>query len=140
MVQAVRPAGADDGHLVDVLRHMGIPVRHPGAALAVLLESALGTEQRVAGGPHSGDRLAEGIGHGLSAQFGQLGLGVEQVEVAGSALHEQPDHRLGFGLMMRLFRRKRIGQLRGHEAVLLQHVGERDAGQAAAGALKELTP
>ena len=28
---------------------------------------------------------------------GQLGLGVEQVEVAGAALHEQRDHRPGPG-------------------------------------------
>ena len=43
--------------------------------------------------------------------------------------------------MVRLLWRERIGQLRrGHQAVLMEHVGERDAGESAAGALEELTP
>src|SRR6266581_5849297 len=35
----IRSCWADDGHLVDVLRYVGVPVRHPRAALSVLLES-----------------------------------------------------------------------------------------------------
>ena len=139
MVQTVGPAGADDGHLVDVLGDVGIPIRDPGSALPVLLEGALGGEQRVVAGPHGGDGLSERGWHGLSSQLGQLRLGVEDIDVTGAAFHEQPDYGLGFGLVVRFFGRKRVNHGgSGQKAVLLQHVRQRDAGQATTGALEKL--
>ncbi len=88
VIQAVRPAGADNGHLVDVLGHVGIPVGHPHAALPVLLEGALRAEQGIVAGAHGGDGLAERSRHGLAVHFGQLRLRVEDVDVAGAAFHE----------------------------------------------------
>src|SRR5215472_17814963 len=42
VVDAVGPAGADHGHLIDVLRDVRIPVRHPDSTLPMLLEGSLG--------------------------------------------------------------------------------------------------
>ena len=41
--------------------------------------------------------LAEGARHRLARQLLQLGLGIEEIDVAGAAFHEEPDHALGFG-------------------------------------------
>ena len=40
-------------------------------------------------------RIDSGIG--LPGHFFQLRLGIEQVDMAGAAFHEQPDDRLGRG-------------------------------------------
>ena len=58
-------------------------------------------------------RLFFGVrgGHDLPVELLQLGLVVEQFELAGSAGHEQKDHALGLGRKMRWRAAKRIRQI-----------------------------
>ena len=60
-------------------------------------------------------------GMGWPASSLQLRLGIEQIEVAGTALHEQPDDGFGFGRMVRLLGRQRIGRIVARLAVLVKH-------------------
>ena len=75
------------------------------------------------------DLVEDVPGGRASRQPGQLRLGVEQVDLAGSAVHEQVDHRLGPGpvmgspglqVMHRVAGQRRIGG----EEVLSQQAGQ----------------
>src|SRR5262245_42218375 len=59
------------------------------------LERAFRGEQRRVSGPaHRGDGALDGPWQRLSGEFGQLRLGVEQVDVTRPAIEEQPDDAL----------------------------------------------
>src|SRR4051794_20093440 len=108
MIQPVSYAAAENGEIVDMLRDLGIPIGDPDTALSVLLECALRGEQRVARGTHGGYHFTEGRGHRLTVELRKFRLGVEQIDVAWPAFHEQPDHRFRRRLMMRWLGRERI--------------------------------
>ena len=94
MVQAIRPAGAEDGHIVDMLGDFGIPVGNPDAALAVLLPVALVGMSVLLAVPMAVTTLPNEAGMGWPASFSRARLGIEEVEVAGTAFHEEPDHAI----------------------------------------------
>ena len=66
-----------------------------GELIARTQHGGVGADERVA--LSVDDRGREG----LAFQFGQFGLVVEELELRGSAGHEQVDDRLGFGRMVR---------------------------------------
>ena len=51
--------------------------------------------------------FAEGRRHRLAGQSLQLGLGIEEIDVAGTAFHEEPDDGFRRGRMVGLLRRER---------------------------------
>src|SRR5215472_2240910 len=105
MIQAVRPAGADDGHVVYVRGGVLIPVGHPHAALAVLLPGTFGSLQGVVGSSSRGLlRFADGVRDGFAIELREGWLGIEEIDVAGTALHEEEDDGLGERRMVRGFR------------------------------------
>ncbi len=98
VVQAVGMATANDGDVVHAGGDFRIPVADPNARLSVLGEFALGAQQRRVGrAAHGRERAVEAIGQRLAGQLVELGLGIEQVDVAGPAVEEAPDDALGRG-------------------------------------------
>ena len=80
--------------------------------------------------------LVSSGGQRLAVPLLELGLGVEEIDLAGAALHEHEDDVLGLGREVRLARRQRILLDGGGAAIALQHLRERD-GADAAGAIAE---
>ena len=113
MIEAIGLAGTDHRQLISVPRDMRIPVRHPQTALAMLIPFALGRHERVARGAHGSNWAAKGFRHGLPRKFVQRWFGIEQVEVARPAFHEQPNDGLGFGGMVGLLGGQRVQAFRG---------------------------
>ena len=111
------------------------PVADLDAGLAVLAEGPPAGEQRVAAGAHRRDDRAEAGRQLLAVQPGQLGLGVEGVEMTRPAFHEQEDDRLRPGLHLgRLRGERRRGRFAGmQEAIPAQQVGQSQAAEPAAG-------
>ena len=86
----------DEGELVDLPCEVGEDAADPGAALAVPGPR----EGRLHQGPHGiGEEPGLGVeaGERLAIAPLQLGLVVPGVDLAGAAVHEQPDHGLGGG-------------------------------------------
>ena len=73
-------------HAVGQVRHQ---VGHFQAGLAVLAETARAGQQRRIALGELADRLAEALGQRLAVVLFQRGFGVEQVDVAGAADHEE---------------------------------------------------
>ena len=141
VIQSVGPAGADDSQIVHVLRNIRIPIGNPKPALPMLFERSLRCHQRIVRRAHRRNHFAEGRGHRLPVQFLQLRLRIEQIDVAWSALHEEPNDGLRLRRMVRLLRRHRVHRGgSGKRAVLVKQVRQRDTRQAAAGLRKELPP
>jgi len=130
MVEAVGPAGADDGQIVGVLRDFRIPITDPHATLAVLLPHTRRGHERVVAGAHSGDELAERRGHRLAGHLIERGLRIEEIDVAGTAFHEQPDDRFGLGLEVAGPRGIRVANLA--IGAFGEHGAERDRPEAGA--------
>ena len=72
----------------------------------------------------------------LAVPLLEFGLGVEEIDLAGPALHEHEDDVLGLGREVRLARRQRVLLDGGGAPVALQHLRQRD-GADAAGAIAE---
>jgi hypothetical protein len=68
----------------------------------------------------------------------ELGLGVEEIDLAGPAFHEHEDDVLGLGREMRFARRQRVLLDDGGAAVALQHLREGDGPDAACALAEEL--
>jgi hypothetical protein len=66
----------------------------------------------------------------------ELGLGVEEIELAGAALHEHEDDVLGLGREVRFARRQRVLLDGSGAAIAFQHLRQGD-GADAAGAIAE---
>src|SRR3954453_10130105 len=105
MVVGLGVARVQEGHVVDVLGHLGKDFRSPGAALPMLAKF----EGRLHQWP---DLIREeaGVlvetGQLLAISLGELRLIVPGVDLAGTTIHEQPNYSLGL-------RRKMCGP-RGH--------------------------
>ena len=100
MIQPVSPTRADDGNVVHMRRDLRIPVRNPDAALAILFERPLRRHERIGPRAHGRDGTTKRGRHGLARQLLQCRLGVEQVKMTRSSLHEKPDDRLRTGRVM----------------------------------------
>ncbi len=93
---------------------------------------------------------ALGLGEGQAQVFGEFGwqglampllefrLGIEEIDLAGSALHEHEDDILCLGREVRLTRRERVLLHGGAAAFTLQHLRQRDGADAAGAIPKEL--
>ena len=73
----------------------------------------------------------------LSIESAQLGLGIEEIDLAGATLHEERDHRPGPwlharnpGIQVERLSRLRNGLDVGEQPVLPEQTGERDATDA----------
>ena len=100
-----------------------------GAALAVLLKL-----------PRAGQHLGAGVGgvvvfdlagEFLAVELVELGLGIEEIDLARAALHEHRDHRLRLRGVRRLLRQQIVMRSlerrlfrRAEQAILLQQPGE----------------
>jgi hypothetical protein len=127
---------ADDAALVDHLLEVRERFGDLDARPAALLE--LQRRRKEAGAP---GRLLVALGVGLLAGiFRQRRLGIEGVEVARAAVHEQEDGTLGFGSEVR------DGQIGGWrdggrgEGGLPEHARQRRHAEARAGALEDVSP
>src|SRR5262249_23689383 len=71
----------------------------------------------------------------------QLGLVVPGIDMAGSAVHEEPDDRFRFGGEVRLLRRQRVGcRIAREQLLLIKQAGEGKEPESTAGALEEVAP
>ena len=149
MVVIGGPHRADDSDIVDHAAQVRPPVTDFDAALPPLGEADLhwvdGLHQLACGGGELYDVVLEPVrfenvsvrrvGDGLAGVLVQLRLGVEALEVAGAALHEEPDDALGLGGEVRQARGRRpggglVGGGRAPDAVALEHGAEGQTGKA----------
>ena len=97
---------------------------------------------------HGRVRLDEGeaqvFGHRrrqrLAVPLLQLRLGIEEIDLAGTALHEHEDDVLGLGREVRLAWRERIQLGRGGAAFACQQLRQRDGADAARAIAEEIPP
>jgi hypothetical protein len=106
VIDAVGPAGTDHGQFVGLRGDMGKPVADPEARLTVLLPRSLGGKNGRVEFTHRRDHAAEALRHGLTGQSVERRLRVEEIDVAGAALHEEKDHAFGPPRHMRWLRRQ----------------------------------
>jgi len=126
------PPIADEQAALTVARHAG-GQPHEDAAIAVTGIAA----------DDVGPLTLHGVGIGSIGDIAamvaiQLQLGVEALEMADAAAHEQPDDVFGFWREMRTAVRRRV--VRSGFAVAKQHGAEGEAGEAHAGVGEELAP
>ncbi len=139
VVDAVGPAGADDGEVVDASGGVGQKVGDGDAAVAVRAEGPLRAEQGVLADLAAGGDGAEALGEGITVQALEVGLGVEGFEVARAAVHEEIDDGIGLRGEVGGFRGEGVGRgvgIRLRE-VLLQHPGQGEEAESAAGVAEE---
>ena len=141
----------DERDVVDAGGQVGEQVADPRAALAVLPEVPLGTDDAALVAV-----AAAALGlhlDGLAVEPVELGLVVEGVDMARAAVHEQEDDALGLARQQGRLARQRVGPRAGQrrdaverlrlpreEPVMRQHARERDARERAAGLPEELAP
>ena len=107
MVRVVRLHRTDHAQIVDDSAHVREQIADLDAALAARLELPVGFLEIA----FDLAELALPVVHGdlLSVIGEQLGLRIERIHVRHAAGHVKEDHALGSRLVMRLFRRQRIG-------------------------------
>ena len=105
----------------------------------MLTEGELGPQQRCAGGDERRAIALQQPGRGkLAAPLRQLGLMVEELELAGPAGHEQVNDALGPGTEVRRFGYERAGRSRrSGGGIPAQQLVERHGAQAHAAFLEE---
>ena len=108
MIDPVGYAGADYAELVGDATVMGQPVGNPETTFPMLLPLSFGFEQGRVHFPHCGDGPVEASGKGLAGQFVKQGLGIEKIQVAGSALHEEKNDVFGLSPAMRNLGERRV--------------------------------
>ena len=117
VVEEVGLAGLDEAEVVGNRGRVREHIAHPCSALAVLLELLVMAEEvHAVARAHEGEALAfdEAGGDGLAVEFVELGLVVEELQLAGAAGHEEVDDALGLGLMVRRLGCERVGRRHGH--------------------------
>ena len=139
MSKAVGMTGPNDRHVVDALGHFGKETRNLDAGLAVLFEIPQAAQKRFAFGSIGVKTgIVFQVRDRLSVALGQFRLGIEQVDVARSAIHEEKNTAFGFRREMgRLGHEQRnLGRFGGSRAiekpVLRQQKSQRRADKAAA--------
>ena len=132
------PARADHREIIDTTGQIREQVGNLDPALAVLAKFPAAAEQTGVFLNELILRVAEFRRPRLSVEFVQEGLGVEGLEMAWAAGHEQEDHGLGLGLgQMRRLRCERIDTRRA-QAVGLEDRSKRHAAEAAESAADKL--
>ena len=137
VVHAFRPAGSDHSQVIDMLGDAGIPIRNPQSASAVALPLPVRRHDGHAmGSGRARDRQVERWRGDLSGQLLEERLRVEQIDVARSAFHEQPNDRFRSRRVMRGLGDQRTrfrGRSRGDSSIASQKVGQRHGSKPAAG-------
>jgi hypothetical protein len=139
VVAVFREQGTDDGNLIGMTGDVRQRLRKLQAGLTVLVELVRALEQV------AGDLLV--IGHflrrRLAVVFLQQRLGIEQVDVARPAVHEQLNHRPGLRGEVRWFRLHieggRSGRIRAKRFVIPEESRQSQAAKAAAKASQHAT-
>src|ERR1700722_2358242 len=128
----------DEGHVIDVLRHAGEDRRNPRSRLPTLLPGEGRLHQRPDLIDEEAGLVVEALEF-LPVALRQLRLVVPGIDLAGTAVHEQPDDRLRLGGEVRLLRRQRMEDmiLGGEQALLIEEAGQSERAEAAAGAAQE---
>jgi hypothetical protein len=118
MSHAVAVAAAEQTHFIGPLRDVWQEVGNLDAAFSARFEFAAGRKQFVFGDGAARFEMAERFRDRLTGEFDEIGLGIEQVDMAWSARHEKENDSLGFRWKMRGFGRERI--FRSKQAVLAE--------------------
>ena len=107
--ETVGPRAADHRDLVDAFRELREKIGHLHPGLAAFLENPPGTEQgaEVTRLKH---RLIFIEWHLLAMPLDQLRFGIKQIDLAGSAIHEQENNVPGFRRKMWRLGRERRGR------------------------------
>jgi len=134
VVQPVGPARADDAELVGVAADVGVPVRNRQPTVSVALPPASRRQQGVFRDSHRRDHPFDRFGQRLARQPVDLGLGIERVDVAGPAVHEQEDHAAGDAAVVPAAGEHRFGRA----ALGRQHRGQRQPAESGTGSEQEV--
>ena len=138
---------AQERHLIHMLRQQREDLRNIHPALAVFAELKRAGHQR-ARIPLAHHNVAL-AGQRLSGILGQRGLGVERIQMADAAAHEQRNHAGGARSEMRFAGRVRVvapgfgvagaaGLRRAQQSLLVQQIGQRQTADTAAGLKQEI--
>ncbi len=128
VIESVGVHGADQAYVVGARCRVLHEIRILRAALAIRLEHARAAQHgRVGFDERQLYLFGHGLGQRLALPFLQLGLGIEEIHLAGRAFHEEENDALGFRREVRLGS-ERISTLglRGAE-----HLRERDHAEPA---------
>ena len=101
MVDGIAPQAAQHQHVIGLAGQVRDPVGKPQATLAMAGPLALALQQRRFSSAHGSDWSAKAGWHFLAGQLVEKRLGIEKVDMAGAALHEEKNHPFGAGLEMR---------------------------------------
>src|SRR5262245_29904715 len=107
MVIAIRVARMNERHVIHVLGHAGKNVADPRAALAVTGEFERRLHYRANLCGEKARVLVKAL-ELLAISLIQFWLVLPRIDMAGPAVHEEPDNALHFGQKMALFRRQRV--------------------------------
>ena len=141
MVDAVTVATAQHAKLVRNPGDVREEIADLKAGLAAWVKRLDGAKQRVARYFAARHHLAKTARQRLAGVLGQIRLGVKQIHVARSAVHEQPNDTPDPWSEMRLPRRERIGRARPSGPRLLLHQARQgQAANPAAGFQQKLPP
>ena len=102
MCHAVAVTAPDDAQVVHVFRGVREPIRDFDPGLAVFFERPLRSEQSVLIDAAARLHGSERGGQFFAVQLGQRRLRVKRIDVRRPAGHEQKQHPLGRGFVMRL--------------------------------------
>ena len=108
VIDAVGPARADHREVVGAVPEVRQEVGDRDAALTALAKRPASGEQRVVSHLAPGGHRPEAGRQRLARQALQIGLGVERLEMARAAMHEQVDHAPRPGWKMRSVRCQRV--------------------------------
>ena len=104
MIHAVAVQAADHAQLVGMFGDLRQEVADLQARLAARPKRLDRREQRILGHFAPRHHHAEALGQRLAGVLHEVGLGIEQIDMARPAVHEQPDHPLHARLEMGLAR------------------------------------
>ena len=103
----------------------------------MLFPLSFGFEQGRVHFPHCGDGPVEASGKGLAGQFVKQGLGIEKIQVAGSALHEEKNDVFGLSPTMRNLGERRVRGSSGKQRFVGQR-GKSDCSESCSCSGKEV--
>ncbi len=139
VVVRLRVARVDEGHVIDVLGHVGEDLRDPGTRLAMLLEVERRLQKFAAGGEEAG--LGIGALELHAVVLLQFRLEIESVDLRRAPRHEQPDHRLRLGREVRTARVQQVrragGTRRRDKTLLFEQASQRQGAAAEPSVSKE---
>jgi hypothetical protein len=132
MIIRARGTGLEEADVVHALGQVRQNVRHPGTALTVAVKRKGRAHDRTG----AAEEDIELLWQPLTVALRELGVGVEQVNAAGVAIHVQPEDRRGPRREVTTPRgQRRCGRRggRGKKALVLQEAGQGEQTEADTG-------